>query len=416
MIKSLSVRLYGKSIGTLTQNRDGRLSYTYDNKALQPLSLSLPVQSEPFEHKRCEAYFGGLLPESDHARKVLAKRFGISPNNTFSLLQAIGYDCAGAVSLHNPDEPIIANDDFLLEGRLLKDNELEQYIKELPTKPLFIGVDELRLSLAGVQDKAAICLIDSKVHIPQNNCPTTHILKPAIEQFSSTVQNEYFCMRLAKRLSLEVANVEMRRAKETPFLLIERYDRQITEDRIRRIHQEDFCQALGVLTTNKYQNEGGPGLKDCFDLLRQTAAPVIDRNKLAKIVMFNFLVGNNDAHGKNFSLLHIGAEQVQLAPLYDVLSTRIYEDLSKKMAMKIGSKYEIDYVQPRHWQKLCEDTGYSFPLYKETLLNMCEEMQKEVNVEAEFLRQTDFYTETTDTIVAFITRQCEKTINSFAKQ
>lgn len=434
MSKQLSVRLYGQPLGLLEQDQDNRMRFTYLPEAQRPLSLGMPVGQKEYDHHHCEAYFGGLLPESEHARKALGKRFGISPFNTFSLLQEIGYDCAGAVSLHEPDASVQPEEGFFLEGRPITDEELVDYIKELPQKPLFIGIDGLRLSLAGAQDKAAICLIDDQVTIPQHGCPTTHILKPAIEQFAETVQNEYFCMRLAKRLGLEVAQVEMRQAKGLPYLLVERYDREVEGDRIRRIHQEDFCQAMGVLTSKKYQNEGGPGLKAGFDLLRETTTPVVDRNRLAQVVVFNYLIGNNDAHGKNFSLLHSpaalfsygiegqGYDQApwgpatRLAPLYDALSTRIYENLTKKMAMKIGSKYEVDYVEPRHWEQLCKEVGYSYRMIKETLFAQMDAILTAAQEEKERLKDSGFDTETVEAITQFLDKQCTRTLKRFQNQ
>lgn len=414
--KQLSVRLYGLPVGILEQDLRGQMHFAYLDTAARPLSLSMPLSKKEYLNNDCVAFFGGLLPESDNARKVLGKKFGISPNNTFSLLKEIGQDCAGAISFHPTDEPVRPHEDFDLEGRCLSDEELVTYIQELPIKPLFIGVDDLRLSLAGVQDKAAVCLIDGQIAIPQHGCPTTHILKPAIVQFNGTVENEYYCMKLAKRLGLSVADVEIRKAKDIQFLLVKRYDRIISGNQIRRIHQEDFCQALTIPTSHKYQNEGGPSFKQCFDLLRQTSTPVVDRTRLAQVMIFNYLMGNNDAHGKNFSLLYLPNDTIQLAPLYDVLSTRIYEDLTKKMAMKIGSKYELDNVEPRHWQQLCQDIGYSYPLLKETLLSQAEAILKAAREEMDLLQDRSFDMAVIANIVSFLDKHCARTLKRFSVQ
>ncbi|MBX9770037.1 MAG: type II toxin-antitoxin system HipA family toxin [Candidatus Obscuribacterales bacterium] len=414
--KQLSVRLYGLPVGILEQDLRGHMRFTYLDTAARPLSISMPLGKQEYDNNNCVAFFGGLLPESDHARQLLGKRFGISPNSTFSLLREIGRDCAGAISFHAIDQPVRPYEDFDLEGRILSDKELLKYIHELPTRPLFIGVDYLRLSLAGVQNKAAVCLIDGQIAIPQHGCPTTHILKPAIERFTGTVENEYFCMKLAKRLGLSVADVEIRKAKDIQYLLVKRYDRIISGNQIRRIHQEDFCQALTVPTSHKYQNEGGPSFKQCFDLLRQTSTPVVDRTRLAQVMIFNYLMGNNDAHGKNFSLLYLPNDTIQLAPLYDVLSTRIYEDLTKKMAMKIGSKYELDNVEPRHWQQLCQDIGYSYPLLKETLLSQTEAILKAAREEMDLLQDRSFDMAVIANIVSFLDKHCARTLKRFSAQ
>jgi serine/threonine-protein kinase HipA len=344
------------------------------------------------------------------ARRALGKLFGISPNNTFSLLQAIGYDCAGAVSLHDPSAPVEKQGDFELSGRVLDEAELAQHIRELPRKPLFIGVDGLRLSLAGAQEKAAVCLIENQVAIPHRETPTTHILKPAIEHLDDTVQNEFICMRLAGRLGLPVPHVEMRQVEGIPYLLVERYDREMTANhRLRRIHQEDFCQALGVPYAHKYQSEGGPSLKDCFDLLRQTTSPVKDRNQLARLVVFNYLIGNTDAHGKNFSLLHASAKETRLTPVYDVLCTQVYEGMTDKLSMKIGGKYEITEIQPRHWEELCKDVGFSFPALREILKSQIEAMIPALETERVMLKDKGFSLQTVDRIKAWVEKHCQKT-------
>lgn len=412
----LSVRLYGVPVGVLEQDLNGSMHFAYLDTAAHQLSISMPLSKREYDNDHCVAFFDGLLPESDAVRKLLGKKFGISPNNPFSLLREIGKDCAGAISFHPEDDPVSPHDDFALEGRTLSDKELVTYIQELPKKPLFIGVDGLRLSIAGVQDKAAVCLIDGKVAIPQHGCPTTHILKPAIESYGGTVENEYFCMKLAKRLGLPVADVEMRRAEDVPYLLVKRYDRIFSGNKVSRIHQEDFCQALSVATSHKYQNEGGPGFKQCFDLLRQTSTPVVDRTRLAQLMIFNYLIGNTDAHAKNFSLLHLPNDTIELSPLYDALSTRIYEGLSKKMAMKVGSKYELDYVEPRHWHELCREIGYSYPLFKETLLSQIESIRVAAKQEVASLKTSSITIETINDIVSFIDRHCTRTVKRFSSQ
>jgi serine/threonine-protein kinase HipA len=411
--KQLSVRLHGLPVGVLEQDLQGAMHFTYLETAAHALSISMPLTKNVYDNNHCVAFFGGLLPESDHVRKVLGKKFAVSPNNSFGLLREIGKDCAGAISFHPVDEPVLAHDDFALEGRVLSDEELVTYIQELPTKPLFIGVDGLRLSLAGIQDKAAICLIDEHIAIPQHGCPTTHILKPAIDRFAGTVENEYFCMTLAKRLGLPVAEVEMRRAKDISYLLVKRYDRTTLDNRIRRIHQEDFCQALCVRTSHKYQNEGGPGFKQCFDLLRLTSTPVIDRTRFAQFVIFNYLIGNNDAHAKNYSLLHLPNDTIELAPLYDTLSTCIYKDLSKRMAMKISSKYELDRVDPRHWQELCQDIGYSYPLLKETLLSQTEGILETAKREFTILKESSIDLGSVNSIISLLEKHCTKILKRF---
>lgn len=358
--KKLNVCLYGELVGELTQTASGEMTFTYSNQAENTISINMPIRTEPYNEVQTQAYFGGLLPESDVVRKIIAKRYGISPNNDFSLLKAIGYDCAGAISIHS-DENDKTGNDFPLDAKVISEDELYNHIVELPQKPLFIDVENLRLSLAGVHDKAAVCMIENQIALPLNGCPTTHILKPSSVHFPGLVENEFFCLELARRIGLTIPKVELRQIKNINFLLIERYDRSFHNNHIQRIQQEDFCQALGVKSTRKYESEGGPSLKDCFDLLSKTELPAISRNMLMQAVVFNYLIYNMDAHSKNFSLLQTSKNKFNLAPFYDLVCTGIYEKLTKKMAMKIGKKKEVDYVKPEHWQQMCEEINFSYP-------------------------------------------------------
>lgn len=365
--KQLIVYLNGERVGLLEQTASGKLRYTYDPEATRSISFAMPIREQSYGELETEAFFAGLLPESEHTKKIIARRFGVSANNTFALLKAIGHDCAGAISCYAVEEDFIAQSIMPLTAKVIDEEELYRHLKALPQQPLFLDVDGLRLSLAGVQDKAAICLVDNKIALAEQGCPTTHILKPGSSHFQGMAENEYFCLRIAKLLGLPVPNIELRQIKEISFLLIERYDRIVANGQVQRIHQEDFCQALGILSTRKYQNEGGPNFKQCFDLLKNTARPVIDRNWLASALVFNYLIGNMDAHAKNFSLLHTSSS-LKLAPLYDLLCTRVYEQLTDRMAMKIGSKYQADAVFPRHWEQLCTEINYRYPALKNLIL------------------------------------------------
>jgi serine/threonine-protein kinase HipA len=429
--KVLAVCLYGERIGLLEQTPTGKMRFTYIPEPARPLSIGLPVQAEPYDEVCTEAYFGGLLPESEMARKAIGKRYGVNHHNSFSLLKAIGYDCAGAVSLH-PMEELIQPESiksFPLEGSVLSEQDLYQHIRELPKKPLFLGTEGLRLSLAGVQDKAAVCLIDNQIALPQNGCPTTHILKPVIQVFDGMVHNEYLCLKLAARIGLAVPHVEIRWAQDVPYLLIERYDRIVRDHQVHRLHQEDFCQALGIVSSRKYQSDGGPDFKSCFELLyNNTTQPVKDRNALAALMVFNYLIGNMDAHGKNFSLLHrpmrgqamdmlLGlthAEDfIELTPVYDVACTRAYPDLADKMAMKIGGYYEPDKVLPRHWERQCKEMGYSYPALREALHQQALTILEVVHHERNQLVEANLFHPIVDEMMRFFERHIGKTLEKF---
>ena len=411
----LSIRLHGEPVGTLEQTPTGKKTFIYNSNASMPISVGMPIRDEPYGDQQCEAFFGGLLPESETAKKIIGKRYGVSPNNSFALLRAIGYDCAGAISCHAIDEPIVPKHSVPLAGKVITDDELYQHIQELPKQPLFMDVEGLRLSLAGVQDKAAICLIENQIALPENGCPTTHILKPASPHFEGITENEYFILKIAKRIGIPVPEVELRKIKDITFILIERYDRRIKSNYIERIHQEDFCQALGIPSIKKYQNDGGPSLSNCFDLLNNTTQPAIDRNRLASVVIFNYLVCNMDAHGKNFSLLHNTASSIKLAPFYDILCTRVYEKLTTKMAMKIGSKYEYDQVQPSHWKQLCDAINYRYLAMAGLIEILGEQIKVAAVQEKQMLQSNGIDNPIIDKIIKLIDSNIDQTLRRFTK-
>lgn len=283
------------------------------------------------------------------------------------MLEQIGGECAGAVTFMPSGHPLPEKD---YRYRDLSDQELVNVLKALPRRPLLAGDEDVRLSLAGAQDKVAVKVSGGQISIPLGGAPSTHILKPALDRFPGLVFNEVLCIRLAKASGIPSANAEARSIEGINYALVERYDRKLmptaSGTEYIRLHQEDFCQALGIVSEHKYQNEGGPSLKQCFELLREvSSAPVIDLQRLLDAVIYNYLIGNTDAHGKNFSLLYVHERgETRLAPLYDLVCTIHYPELSKKMAMKIGGEYLLDKIIPRHFEKLAEETGLAKPLVK----------------------------------------------------
>jgi len=196
---------------------------------------------------------------------------------------------------------------------------------------------------------------DGQIGLTKGRTPSTHILKTPIAGHDGTIANEALCLAIGRKLGIATVDASPRRSAGREFLLVERYDRE-HKDAVRRLHQEDFCQALGIPARRKYQNEGGPGLEDCFALLREAVAvPARDALELLDTFVLSFLIGNNDAHGKNHSLLYLpDSSKATLAPAYDLLSTVVYPGLSRKMAMSIGGEYRPDYVRPRHLNELLE--------------------------------------------------------------
>jgi serine/threonine-protein kinase HipA len=383
MAKTLDVYLHRELVGHLIQNNGGQMVFDYVASWLQkpeatPLSHSLPLRKKRFTRKECRGYFAGVLPE-ESKRAIIARNLGISERNDYAMLERIGGECAGAVTFLPAGEPLPARDD---QYRALSSPELAGILRELPRRPLLAGETGIRLSLAGAQDKIAVRVEGDTVLLPLGGAPSTHILKPAVERFAGVVFNEAYCMRLAAAAGLATAKTEIRRVEDLEYLLIERYDRthQLGSEGapvLERLHQEDFCQALGIVSENKYQKEGGPSLKQCFALLRDvSSAPVLDLARLLDAAIFNYLVGNNDAHGKNFSLLYRGvgtaSMETRLAPLYDVVSTRYYPELTRELAMKIGGEYSSDKVSKANFEQLAEDAGLAKPLVRRRIPELAE--------------------------------------------
>lgn len=377
MARELDVWLFAERVGTLGLI-DGRLNFRYASDWLSrtnavTLSYSLPLQAEPFDDHHTRPFFAGLLPEGQ-LRRLIAQQFQVSSQNDFALLDHIGGECAGAVTLLEPGQPL-----FSLEHgqdvQWLSDEEIVTMLDELPHRPMLAGKDGLRLSLAGAQDKLPVVVDGDRIALPRNGTPSSHILKPAIRTLADTVINEGFCLALAEAMQLKPAKSQIRSVLGRKFLLVGRYDRVVdAQGQRQRLHQEDFCQALGVVPEMKYQNEGGPNLSQCFDLVRRATRPSAPNIlRMLDYVIFNALIGNHDAHAKNFSLLHAGKSAV-LAPLYDVLSTAVYPNLTPKMAMKIGSKYKFRDVQARHWDQFLQAVGLSRAQARKRILALAKSM------------------------------------------
>jgi serine/threonine-protein kinase HipA len=259
-------------------------------------------------------------------------------------------------------------------SRILSDDELVALIDRLPTRPMLAGgEDGLRLSLAGAQSKLPVIYRDGQIALPAPGQPTTHILKPEIARFDGTAENEAFCMRLARAIGLDAAEVQYRTVGDKRFLLVERYDRQAREDgKTVRLHQEDFCQALGFTSARKYASDGGPVFRDCFALVRRvTTRPAAEVLKLLDAALFNAIIGNADAHAKNFSLLYL-PDRTQLAPLYDLLSTVAYPDLSQRFAMKIGGRRTLEEIYPADLDKFAKDIEIRAPFVRKRMREIAE--------------------------------------------
>ncbi|MDD6929441.1 MAG: type II toxin-antitoxin system HipA family toxin [Treponema sp.] len=367
----LNVFFGNKKAGSLESTENRGVIFVYDEKYLNdktsvPLSASLPLQREEFSQKQCIPFFSGLLPEED-SRKKIADYLHISETSTLKLLEALGGECAGLISILSEDDLFSKETSYKLDSKNyepLDDNRLLEFIEKMNTRPLIKADDKLRLSLAGAQEKLALAKINGEWYLPLNGSPSTHILKPArTGSLSSLAQNEYICMKLAKSFGLPVPDVDLLKIAEKDIFVVERYDRIKEADSIQRLHQEDFCQALGIMSTTKYQNDGGPGIIDIFNtILKVCTVPALESQKFLRYVLFNYVIGNCDSHGKNYSMLYKN-NRVELSPLYDVVSTIIYSGLTEKLSMKIGKHYEIQKVTQEDFSLLAESLNIKYSIF-----------------------------------------------------
>jgi len=396
----LNVFLGNEKAGSLESTDNRGVIFVYDknylmNKNAVPLSASLPLQSEEFPQKQCIPFFSGLLPEED-SRKKIADYLHISETSTLKLLEALGGECAGLISILSEEDSLSTETSYSLNSEnyeLLDDKKLSNFIERMNTRPLIKADDKLRLSLAGAQEKLALAKINGEWYLPLNGAPSTHILKPTrTGSLSSLAINEYICMKLAKSFGLPVPEVDLLKIAGKDVFVIERYDRINDGNFIQRLHQEDFCQALGIMSTSKYQNDGGPGIADIFNTITKVCTvPVLESQKFLRYVIFNYLMGNCDSHGKNYSLLYKN-DRVELSPLYDVVSTVIYPGLTENLSMKIGKHYEIQKVSKEDFSLLAESLNIKYSLFQKIFddfgkkyINTFERLKSDEKVSADIL-------------------------------
>ena len=380
-METLNVFFEQTRVGSLMLDDRRLFEFQYSKEWLAALnafqiSISLPMQKDVISNDKVKSFFSNLLPES--AVKILiAKQLGVSDKNDFMLLKRIGGDCAGAITIL-PEAGIPESPDQYTY-RFLLNEQLADLIKDIPRKPLLAGQEGIRISLAGAQEKLALFYKNSSFYIPENGAPSNFILKPNMAHFQFSIENECFCMMLANAVGLAVPPVMIVRKEDQKVLLIKRYDRILDNDILKRLHQEDFCQAMGLSHELKYQADGGPSLKACFDLVRSYSAnPIKDFQQLMQWVFFNYLIGNMDGHAKNLSFIY-QAKQIRLAPFYDMLCTNIYDNLSQKLAMKIGGENRSEWIMERHWKRFAEEIKVSHPILKKRLLDFCLKVTSKID-------------------------------------
>jgi serine/threonine-protein kinase HipA len=359
----LKVLQFGGLVGWLESTADRGVVYRYDEAVIRrpgarALSASLPLREAEYSQSKALPFFAGLLPDGELRRRI-ADYLHVSESSTLRLLDALGGECAGTVSLvreaEDPDEEMTEEAKPGYEELLPE--SLEAMIRDLERRPLMAPTGGSRLSLAGAQDKIPLLWKDGRWYRPRGGAPSSHILKPGSPYFPELVQNEFACLRLAAALGLPTVSAEIVQLGR-PVLVVRRYDRIASADgRIARVHQEDSCQALGIMPDRKYQADGGPGFADVSRLVRGLCSnPLAGLEALIDIAIFNALIGNCDAHGKNFSLLY-GEEGTSLAPFYDLVSTTSWPELSTKLSMRFGKEYRLDELGSRELDAFAKELG-----------------------------------------------------------
>jgi serine/threonine-protein kinase HipA len=361
-VAEIAVYYENRRVGTIAVHADGP-SFTYapiwlSTRGAFPLSLLMPLSPRRVPPKLFLPWAANLLPESTQLRAI-GLQLGAAPEDVIGILAELGRDTAGALSIGKPGTTSTAD-----WRPVPNDKALEKILEELPSKPFLVGEDGVSMSLAGVQTKLGVA-IDAKdrICVPINGAPSTWILKPDAERLFGGVQNEALCLVLAKRLGLNAPEVTTGKAGKRTYLMVKRYDRVEQQGRWRRLHQEDFCQALGKPPSAKYESNQtgipGPTLAEIFAVTRN-AMQAPDVVNLLDYVVFNVLACNTDAHAKNYSMM-ISGKGFKLAPIYDVMCGLAWEHVTRNMAQKIAGKTRGEHLKRRHWQRFAADVGLNAP-------------------------------------------------------
>lgn len=394
--RSLSIWSNGVRVGRWTIPARGEMQFCYDADWIdadvgRPLSLSLPFgqQGQPIAGEKVANYFDNLLPDSDAIRRRMAERFGTGSINPFDLLTVVGRDCVGAVQILGEDE--IPEGFNRIEGVPLSEEGIERHLIEtVSPKPFASGYDadaDFRISLAGAQEKTAFLRWDGQWLAPRGSTSTSHIFKLPLgmvggrrADFSTSVDNEWLCLRLLKAYGVPVADAYIAAFGGHRVLVVERFDRRIAPDGhwLMRLPQEDFCQVAGCSPLRKYENEGGPGLSALFSTLRQSENAAADMKVLMSAQILFWLLRASDGHAKNFSIQLLPRGRFRLTPLYDVISAYpvIGEGPGKwspyeiKLSMAVLGKnrhYKMHEIQRRHFNSTAHKVG--FALTAEPIIN-----------------------------------------------
>ena len=353
-----------------------------DDPQGRPLSLSLPFTpgNQPWRGQLVADYFDNLLPDSEPIRRRIATRYQTGGTAPFQLLASLGRDCVGALQMLAPDETPV--DLMSIRGRPLTESEIARLLRDT-TSTRGLGqhepVDELRLSIAGAQEKTGLLRHDDQWLVPEGSTPTTHIFKLPLGRVGNmqadmrtSVENEWLCSKIVAAYGLPIAHCDIALFEDQKVLIVERFDRRLSSDAswLLRLPQEDMCQASGTPALQKYQADGGPGIENVIDVLSGSERAALDRRNFYKAQMLFWLLAASDGHAKNFSIAHLSGNRYASTPLYDVLSAhpiigRGAHHLAAqkvKLAMAVQSKerhYLLGQIQRRHWIAQGQRIGFA---------------------------------------------------------
>ncbi len=375
-------------VGSLRKSSDDTLHFQYTVQWLKsstafPLTPALPLQKEEFSHRLTKSFFDNLLPEGD-TLKTIEKLQHKSLQSSFQFLQEYGQDCAGAFTISRQME--LSIEENTKEPIEIKKEEFRDIIRE--RKSLFVySLQEkgAKFSLAGAQDKIPVIYEEGRIFLPQDSRPTTHILKPPslIKEAYESVYNEFICLQAAKEIGFSVPEVSVLKLEERyPLFLISRYDRQITNDHVERLHQFDLCQAQGYPANEKYEEDDGPGIEENYKFISKFSSHKIrDLEYFIDWIVFNLLIGNNDGHSKNLSFLKHNDHQYTLAPLYDVLSIAIYDGFDESFAFSVGGLILWYEMHKKDFEKQLQKMGFkpTSPLFKKSMLKLSKNLPQIVS-------------------------------------
>ena len=386
MSERLEAIFDGHQVGTLSYAKDRiRFAYTkawQENPKAFPLSLSMPLVADDYPDPVVRPFICGLLPDDMDILKRWGRKFQVAPQNPFRLLANVGEECAGAIQFVPSESlPQWLSDSPPQGVEWLSDEELESRIDRLVTdrSEARRHGDEGQFSLPGAQAKTGLYLDTNSKRwgIPKGATPTTHILKPNVGEFEDFEINEHYCLKLGAQLGLRTAESWTETIGKNRVIVVKRYDRMPIDGRLIRVHQEDFCQALGVKPEDKYQKDGGPSAGDVFGLLRDySSAKQEDALTFLRALIYNYLIAGTDGHAKNFGMLISSQGQFRLTPLYDIVSILPYQHQAKKLklAMKVGGEYLLWKITSERWKKAAKEWGFDEDLVIDQIRKMASEL------------------------------------------